>query len=66
MQTEHFPSPELLGQFRQFGEFGPAYKIMTLIRPLEDNDWLLLIQVTETGEEMEYRYSSIQNDHEAH
>lgn len=66
MHTEHFPSPELLGQFRQFGELGPAYKIMTPIRPLENDDWLLLIQVAETGEEVEYRYSRIQKDPLAH
>lgn len=62
MHTESFPSPELLGQFRQFGEFGPVYKIMTPIRPLENNDWLLLIQIPETGEEVEYRYSQAEKD----
>ncbi len=66
MQTKHFPSPELLGQFRQFGELGPAYKIMSPIRPLENDDWLLLIQIAETGEEIEYRYSRIQKDPVAH
>lgn len=66
MQTENFPSPELLGQFRQFGELGPAYKILTPIRPLEKNDWLLLIQIPETGEEIEYQYSHIQKDPVAH
>lgn len=66
MCTEQFPSPELLGQFRQFGELGPAYKIMSPIRPLENDDWLLLIQIAETGEEIEYKYSRIQKDPVAH
>jgi hypothetical protein len=66
MLNEHFPAPNLIGQFRQFGEFGPAYKIVTAIRPTEDNDWLLLVKVFETGEEVEYRYSHIKNDPEAH
>ncbi len=62
MQTESFPSPELLGQFRRFGELGPAYKILMPIRPVDNNDWLLLIQLTETGEEIEYRYSRLAKD----
>ena len=66
MLQQRFPSPEILGQFRQFGEFGPAYKVMSPIRPLENNDWLLLIEVAETGESVEYRYSRIQNDPVAH
>jgi len=66
MQTEPFPSPELLGQFRQFGELGPTYKIVTPIRPIDNNDWLLLIRVAETGEEIEYRYSRAEKDPVAH
>ena len=66
MHTESFPSPELLGEFRQFGEYGPAYKIVTPIRPLENNDWLLLIKIAETGEEIEYRYSLVEKDPVAH
>ena len=66
MQTESFPSPELVGQFRQFGELGPAYKIVSPIRPIENDDWLLLIQIAETGEEIEYRYSRAEKDPVAH
>ena len=66
MQTESFPSPELVGQFRQFGELGPAYKIVGPIRPIENDDWLLLIQMAETGEEIEYRYSRAEKDPVAH
>jgi hypothetical protein len=66
MPDNSFPSPELLGQFRQFGEFGPAYKICSPIRQLEDNDWLVLIRIAETGEEIEYKYSKVQSDPVAH
>lgn len=66
MLTERFPSPEIIGQYRQFGELGPAYKVMVPIRPIENNDWLILIQVAETGEKVEYRYSNIKNDPKAH
>lgn len=66
MPNQTFPSPELLGQFRQFGEFGPAYKICSAIRKLDDDDWLILIQIAETGEEIEYKFSKAQNDPLAH
>ena len=66
MQTESFPSPELVGQFRQFGELGPTYKIVSPIRPIENDDWLLLIQIAETGEKIEYRYSRADKDPVAH
>lgn len=66
MSTESFPSPELTGQFRQFGEMGPVYKIMAPIRPLGDDDWLLLIQLIETGEEVAYRRSRAEQDPLAH
>ena len=59
MQTESFPSPELVGQFRQFGELGPTYKIVSPIRPIENDDWLLLIQIAETGEKIEYQNTLI-------
>ena len=66
MQTESFPSPELVGQFRQFGELGPTYKIVSPIRPIENDDWLLLIQIAETGEKIEYRYSRADKGPVAH
>lgn len=66
MQPDTFPSPELLGQFHQFGELGPTYKIINPIRRLEKDDWLLLIQVTETGEKVEYRYSKVKEDPKVH
>ena len=66
MLQQNFPSPEILGQFRQFGEFGPTDKVMAAIRRLENDDWLLLIQVAETGEDVEYRSSRIQNEPVAH
>ena len=66
MPIASFPSPELLGQFRQFGELGPAYKIVAPIRRIDNHDWLLLIQIAETGEEVEYRYSRAEKDPVAH
>jgi hypothetical protein len=48
------PPPEtLLNQHRTFGPFGPAYKICQLLRKHENGDADLLLQVLETGEQVE-------------
>lgn len=60
-----FPEPQLIGQFRTFGLFGPAYRILEPIKQAENGDWLLRIQVLETGEETEYPYSQASSDPEA-
>ncbi len=61
-----FPVPDVLGQFRQFGEFGPTYQIITPVHQLENEDWLLQIKIVESGEELEYKYSKIINDPVVH
>lgn len=66
MHTASFPSLELVGQFRKFGALGPAYKIVSPIRSIENNDRLLLIQMAATGEAMEYRYSRAEKNPVAH
>ena len=66
MQTAHsFPAPDLLGGFKTFGVFGPAYQVIKPIRELGDGDWIVLVRVIETGEETEYRYSHLINDPKA-
>ena len=66
MLNEQFPSPDLIGQYRQFGAMGPAYKIVKPVRPVDKDDWVLLIEVLETGEETEYRFSKVKNDPMVH
>ena len=60
-----FPAPQLIGQFRTFGPFGPAYRVLAPVKQVEGGDWILRIQVLETGEETEYAYSRAVNDPEA-
>lgn len=60
-----FPDPSVIGQFKRFGPFGPAYKILAPVKHLNDGDWLIRIHVLETGEETDYRYSHLKNDPEA-
>lgn len=66
MQTHFsFPDPQVIGQFKRFGPFGPAYEIIEPVKHLQDGDWLVRIKVLETGEETDYRYSHLKNDPEA-
>ncbi len=60
-----FPDQQLLGQFRTFGDLGPAYKVLAPVRQIDDGDWLLRIQVIETGEELDYRYTHALGDPKA-
>lgn len=59
-----FPAPQLIGQFRTFGAFGPAYRVLEPVKPTEGGDWMLRIEVLETGEKTEYPYSRAINDPE--
>ena len=63
-QTE-FPSPSLIGSFRSFGAVGPAYQVMNPVRKLEDGDWLLNVQILESGELVSYRYTAVLDDPKA-
>lgn len=60
-----FPAPQLLGTYRQFGAVGPAYQVLQPVRQLDDGDWIVSIQVMETGEKAEYRYTAVLDDPKA-
>lgn len=60
-----FPASSLLGVFKTFGRFGPAYQVIEAVHPLADGDWLMRVRLLETSEEVEYRYARIQDDPEA-
>jgi hypothetical protein len=61
-----FPAPQMIGQFRTFGFFGPTYQVLEPIKKNNQGDWMLRIQVVETGEETEYPYTQAKDDPEAH
>jgi hypothetical protein len=66
MQTiPSFPTPTLLGAFKTFGVFGPAYQVVEPVRPLTDGDWMMRVRVLETSEEIEYRYTHVLDDPKA-
>jgi hypothetical protein len=50
---------------KTFGEFGPKYEVVKLLRQLADGDWMVEILLIETGETTEYRLSHIVTDPEA-
>jgi hypothetical protein len=60
-----FPHPELIGQFRTFGPFGPTYRILEPSKQDEKGRWLLHIQVIDTDEETDYPCDQAANDPEA-
>ena len=60
-----FPSPTLLGVFKTFGLFGPAYQVVEPVRQLADGDWMMRVLLLETSEEVEYRYTHILTDPKA-
>ncbi len=60
-----FPAPQMIGQFRTFGLFGPAYCVLAADKQTASGDWLLRIQVVETGEKTDYPYTQALNDPEA-
>ncbi len=50
---------------KSFGPFGPKYKVCFPVRSLPDGDWMMGVEVLETGERLEYRLSNIHDDPDA-
>lgn len=61
----NFIAPQIIGQHRTFGSLGVTYKILEPVKPVGNNDWLIRIQVLESGEITEYPYIQLINDPEA-
>ncbi len=47
---------------KTFGALGPKYEVGRPLRQLADGDWMIEIQLIETGESAEYRLSHILAD----
>ena len=61
------PAPEqFVGLFRKFGSIGPAYQVRKPLRALSNGDWLMEIEVLESGEVLEYAASKITSDPATH
>jgi hypothetical protein len=54
------------GKIKRMGVSGPKYEVGQALLQLEDGDWLVEIQMTETGERSEYRLTHILDDPEVY
>ncbi len=53
------------GKIKTFGPVGPKYAVGKPLRQLPDGDWLIAIHLLESGEDAEYKLTSIQGDPDA-
>ena len=65
MQASNTPPAIPTGAFKSFGGLGPKYEVGSVVRQIEDNDWLVEITLIETGEKAEIKLSDINSDPEA-
>jgi hypothetical protein len=54
--------PKLVGSFRRFGPVGPVYRIIASGAEKDDGDVVMRVRVVESGEELDYPFSSIIQD----
>jgi hypothetical protein len=55
-------SQALIGTFRRFGEVGPVYQVTGHAGPRLTGEQMLHIQVTESGEELDYKLNDFLDD----
>ena len=63
--TEMASPASLIGSFRRFGAFGPAYEITGVAGEDRQKGVLLDIRVLDSGEELAYPYQKALDDPEA-
>ena len=57
----NFPHPEVIGSFHQFGLFGIPYQVLNPVRKT-DKGWIVEIEVSESGERLEYSLDDVLED----
>ena len=63
VHARHVPTPEkLVGSFRRFGVEGSDYEVISIDDGTPDGDVYLQVQVVETRETLDYRFTHIVND----
>ncbi len=63
MQQAYFPHPEVIGSFHRFGRFGIPYQVLRPARETE-KDWMVEIEIPESGERLEYSLNAVLDDPE--
>lgn len=61
LSTEPKTAADLVGTFRTFGEYGPAYQVVRAV-----NGQKVHVVVVQTGEELDYPTAEALNDPETH
>jgi hypothetical protein len=56
--------PELVGTWRRFGSVGPIYEIIASGAELANGDRMMRIRVLESGEEVDYKLTDIDDPKE--
>jgi hypothetical protein len=54
--------PIPVGTIKSFGAVGPKYKVGQPLRQLDDGDWMVEVELVETGETAEYRLTNVNHD----
>jgi hypothetical protein len=62
IQTQNVRVAKLVGTWRHFGTFGPAYEIVEAGTEIAAGDRTMRIRVVGTGEELDYRLAEILED----
>ena len=65
LATDNRPPPVPKGAIKTFGPYGPKYEVGAVQRQLANGDWLVRVQLIETGETFDYRFSDLLVDPEA-
>ena len=53
---------QFIGTWRRFGSLGPLYEIVEAGKTLDDGDTVMRVRVVESGEEIDYKLTSILDD----
>ena len=51
-----------IGAIKRFGPLGPAYEVGAVTRRLPDGDWMVSVNLVESGERVEYRVARMLAD----
>jgi len=60
--TEALSPASLVGTFRQFGAFGPAYEVLGVAGEDKQKGVILNVRVVDTGEDVKYPYNNAIDD----
>ncbi len=54
--------PSVIGSFRRFGPYGPAYEVVKLLRQDGDGSRWMQVHIFDSNEDVEYKLEDLLND----